>query len=1101
MATVGLGKRHFFNEDSQFSRYNCKVLRPYCESQCVSYAITSSENVLMRFFKKYLSLVLFFILGAAVPFCGAIPIPEKTQHQLIQDYFKDGLHYSAQEEAQAYLKGFPEGKFRENILFIKIRSDELQADDPTQFSEIIQSYQAYRQAYPKSERLEDALFSEGVLSIRLEKYAHGMELLEQVLNQFPQSSHQEEALYWLGEAAFYSAKTAREEQDLAGAQRYEEKTIATLLQIPEPNQLTPVQNIKRFYFLGWTYHFQNDPQNTTKWLLAYTNHSANKPLLARAYYQIGQNEWETNNYQSALFFFNKLDAFPEFPLRHPTLFLKAEARYQLFLENPPQENSTSEIETLISGYQDYLETQHKQYLPNAYNRLGELYERQGQSKEAMAYYQRYLQQEHSPNKAEVHYKLGQIYLKKGDLPQAIAELEKARENPTYRNSAAVTEELAQLYQATNQQKALQKLLAEAKNNQDFDPQERTYFQLQEVNVALQNNQCKKVLNDLKTLPPESNAENRRYLTYARGVCFVKAKQWKKAQADLLPLAKDPQYEKQIFDLLMVVYQETKNWPALSRHIEGGFKKKGFSPQSVHFQKLVAAHHQTQNWAKVAATYRRWEAAFPKALKDSANLVDWAQAEENLGNREKSQALYQKALALPKLDLDVRERVVAHLAEVHQKDRDYLGMIQVYETHWIPYLSKAKQQRKYTFLMGKTYYDPLQDAKNAKKWLQKTDQGGVGEWEMQAALLLARMDEENNQTPQAIQQLKDLLKRPLKKSIWNLRINYQLALLYEKEGQLKNALAHYRKVTAHSPAKKDDQKLQAYAQKRIQEIEGMAVVQDLEGLIEKKSWPAVVKKIKDGLAQKQIVPQNEIYETLVYAELQNKNWAGVLSAYAQWNKLDATKTETLPALLTQGQAAEQLGDKKQAKKFYTQALKIVPSQDLETRIALTESLGVIYDEEKDYQKVVELYEKTYPFLKKPSNQIRFAYTIGSYYATHLNQNKAAQAWFLKADQGGTSEEELSAAWQAAELEPQADKAFKLFAKMAARPLKENLKWYIPVNLQLGILSQEAEQWQKAKLYYDRVAQTPPAEAYKTEQAFAKEKSAEITAYLQQLKAAP
>lgn len=346
----------------------------------------------MPFFKKYFASFLIFIGGGAVSFCGAIPLPEDKQHELIQHYFKDGLHYSAAEEAKVYLQGFPQGEFREKILFLKIRSDELQAEERAQWATILKDYQKYRSDYPQGERLEDTLFSEGVLSVRLGEYGNGMALLEKVLNQFPQGSRQEAAHYWRGEAAFYLAKTAREEQDLEAAQRYEQQTVSALLKISQPNSLTPVQNIKRFYFLGWTYHFQNDPQNATKWLLEYTRHSSNPNLLARAYYQLGQNEWEQKNYSQALFFFKKLDQFPDFPLQNPALFLKAEARYQLFLENPPHRNTTKEIETLISHYQDYLESQDKQYLPNAYDRLGTLYNTLGQSKEAVAYYQRSLQE-------------------------------------------------------------------------------------------------------------------------------------------------------------------------------------------------------------------------------------------------------------------------------------------------------------------------------------------------------------------------------------------------------------------------------------------------------------------------------------------------------------------------------------------------------------------------------------------------------------------------------------------------------------------------------------------------------------------------------------
>lgn len=1268
---------------------------------------------------RYLILLIVLFLGGFVSINSwATPISEEKQFQLVQNYFADGLHYSAHEEARIYLKNFPDGLFHENILFIKIRSDELQSNDLAHLSKIVRDYHNYRLTYPNGEWLEESLFSEGILLVKLGNYKRGISLLEEFLTLFPKSHHQEMVFYRLGEAAFHSAEDARKNGSLRIATVFDKKTISALSKIPDSNQLSKEQLVNRFYFLGWTYHFQKDIQNAKKWLLAYINLSQDKTHIARAYYQLGQNEWRKKNYQKALSFFNKLNSFPEFPLRNstlflkaeahyqifrnnppqknkkeavekivqsyqgyldtqdpqyqsltyyrlgeiheeikqdfnsaiafyqnylktkedqyrnssqtriaamyyqlgqqewkkqnypqalnffnkldpfptfplrnPTLFLKAEAHYQIFLKNPPQENKKKElvekiikryqnylttgdkqyqeeahnriatiyyelgqdelneqnykqaltffdqlapfsrfplrnsvfffkaethyqiflqrppgknkkevIEKIVKQYQNYLKTKDEQYLSNTYYRLGELYTELDQSQKAISYYQQYLKHGNSPNQAEVHYNLGQIFVKNKNYQKAIDTLQLARKSEHYRNNSQVIEQLAWLFKTTNQNDALQKLWNEAKNNKELDQKERNYFQLQDINFALQTNRCDKILKELNTLPTGIDEENRHYLIYARGKCLIETQQWQKAETDLINLKNDPQYETQVFDLLLIAYQASKNWHKLAQHIEHYLPQKTFSPQSAHFQTLLSAYHQMQDWQKVSATYTRWESVFPKEIGHPDLLLDWAKAEESLGHPEKSRVLYERTLAISELDLISREGIVSHLAETYQKDSDYLGITKLYEQHLIPHLTNPEQQQKYAFALGEIYHNPLQQFENAKKWLQRVDQGGVTDLEIQAGLLLSAIEEEEGKTQAAIQRLNQLAQRPLQKTLWNLHVNYQAARLYESLGQFKQAAEKYQVAALHAPVEKADEKtLQNHAKQKIQEIEKNSSEQELDQLIKNKSWKQVAQKIRSGLTEKLFLPTNELYETWVYAEVQQKNWKGILNAYQTWGTLEPAKVQSLEALLTQGQAAHQLSDRKLTQTFYNKAFQVVPVKDLQTRIFLTDSLGLLYEQEKNYKKVVEMYEKTYPFLKKSKDQIRFAYTIGSYYVTHLKQNKKAQQWFLKADKGGTSEEELSAAWQLAELETQASKAVKRLAKIATRPIKKKLKWYISINFQLGKHYHRQEQWQKAKLHYDRVAKTKPSNQYKAEQQFAKQQSAEITTYLKQLKA--
>ena len=100
--------------------------------------------------------------------------------------------------------------------------------------------------------------------------------------------------------------------------------------------------------------------------------------VATLYYQLGQNEWEKKNYKEAIAFFNELEQFPEFPLRTPILFLKAEGEYQMLLSQPGLQDNRARLEIILQLFQDYLHTHDSQYRDEAIARIASLFYQLGQ---------------------------------------------------------------------------------------------------------------------------------------------------------------------------------------------------------------------------------------------------------------------------------------------------------------------------------------------------------------------------------------------------------------------------------------------------------------------------------------------------------------------------------------------------------------------------------------------------------------------------------------------------------------------------------------------------------------------------------------------------
>ena len=843
--------------------------------------------------------------------------------------------------------------------------------------------------------------------------------------------------------------------------------------------------------------------------------------IAEIYYQLGQSEWEAKNYQEAITFFEKLKQFPNSEHFNPAIFSNAEMYYLIFLEKPLTKNRSSNLKTIISLYESYLKTEDQQYKATTYYRLGSLHVNNNEQNKAITNYQQYLKSGETTHAADAHYELGRLYSEKNDYTQAIKEFQLARHSETYQNDGALIQLLVQLFEKTNQQRELQALLAEAKENKALKGQDRSYFLLQAVSIALQNNNCSQVLKDLKEIPSSYKQADQHYLLYARGSCYIQQKQWEQAEIDLVPLIQDPEYEKLVFELLIATYQGAKKWEKLAQHIEEFWQRENFPPQTQHFQILVSTYHQLQDWQKIVATYTRWESVFKQDVEKPEPLINWAEAEEKLEHIEQSRILYERALSLDtsndfnlrekvvtpfpdiylkdtSVDFNLRETIVARLADSYLKDGDYHNYTRIYEHYLMPYLTDPKIQQQYAFALGRVYYEPLKEYEEARRWFQEADQGQVTDLEIEANILLSAIEEAEGNTAQAIQILNDLLKRSLEQTKWNLIINHQLGSLYDSQKQWSDALKKYRIVAGHSPITEESEKvLQKEAQERIGQIERYFTRIKLDRFIEQEAWKQVAQMIRDGLKKKHFSPSHELYETLVHAESQQENWEDILSAYQEWRKLDSSKAESFEALLTQGQAADHLSDIKLTKQFYGKALNLVPVKDLQNRIFLTERLGEIYEQENNYEKVVELYEKTYPFLQKRQDQIRFSYKIGEHYLTHLKQEKQVRKWFTKTDMGGISVEELSAIWYLAEMETNQEKAIKMLARLASRPISKQPDWYILLNYKLGILYGKEGEWPKAKIHFDRVAKAKPSKIYGAEQKIAKGQSAEIAKYLKEL----
>ena len=222
--------------------------------------------------------------------------------------------------------------------------------------------------------------------------------------------------------------------------------------------------------------------------------------------------------------------------------------------------------------------------------------------------------------------------------------------------------------------------------------------------------------------------------------------------------------------------------------------------------------------------------------------------------------------------------------------------------------------------------------------------------------------------------------------------------------------------------------------------------------------------------------------------------------------DKKKTLTVKALIDQGYAAEKLGGYKRAKGYYRSALKKVPDKNVNLVLQLVEELTRLYERSKDYKALVRTYKRAYSVLKKSSRPKKeyqtYAYLIGYHQSSQLKQTSKARIWMLRADGGGSSNQELQAAFWVAQLDREAnktDKALKRLKELAGRKIPKNSSIYIQIHFELGTIYHFKEQWKSALRHYRLVAKARVPSELKQFQNAARQKAKEIDNYLKSIEA--
>ena len=796
----------------------------------------------------------------------------------------------------------------------------------------------------------------------------------------------------------------------------------------------------------------------------------------------------------------------------------------------------------IKIFENYLSTKDKTYEGEVLYQLGFLYIEAKQQKKAVQIFEKYLSTKDKTYVGEVLFRLGYLYLETKQAENAVDSFKKYLSLNDKTHVGEVQYQLGFLFTERKQQKKAIKIFEKylAGDNEKH----REEIQLRLGYLYAENKQQKKAIKIFENYLAGGAVGHVAETQLSLGSLYVENKKPFLAIAVLEQVLLHPDYQKNndLLQTLLVLYRENvseekylqfllkvKNDPKQGGKVQQGFKSQliieyfeqnkcdklisELNPdymQSIKKSNTKEWDHllymrgscliETKRWnearidlQQIRDTKKYREHSIPMLIETHKQLEDWKRMTWEY------QEVYDRKTPV----LTIADYQLWVFAAKQRKDFQSLERIKIIYERWNKAFPEDSQnlEQLYKYISGFRLQEltSQENWKEVSAYIKKEVQSGSLSLDEQyfSQLLFAENKLENWS---GVLGAYALLQKHDQKRAKTLDALINQAKAADKLGEKELTLKYYRQALKVKPRNQEDKKRQA-------EIKTFLAQSTFRKWIEQGEWIKISKTIRKEVAENKRVLNDTNFDLLLYTENQksgNKKYNGILDAYALLATFNKKKTLTVKAQIDQGYAAAKLGGYKRAKGYYRRALKKTPDKDVDLVLQLVGELKRLYERSKDYASLVVIYKRAYSVLKKssrPKNESRtYAYLIGYHQSFHLKQNDKSRIWLMRSDGGGSTPQELDAAFWVAKLDRDANKpgiAIKRLKELAGRKVAKKSSLYVQIHFELGTLYHLKEKWKSALLHYRLVAKARAPAELKQYQNTAKEKAKEISSYLKSL----
>jgi len=856
-----------------------------------------------------------------------------------------------------------------------------------------------------------------------------------------------------------------------------------------------------------------------------------KTYAAEVHYRLGYLFFNTKQQQKAIQIFEKY-------LRTKDKTYSNEVLYQLgflYIESKRPKKA-------IQIFENYLSTKDKTYVGEVLYQLGFLYIEAKQQKKAVQIFENYLSTKDKTYMGEVLFRLGYLYLETKQAENAVDSFKKYLSLKDKTHVGEVQYQLGFLFTERKQQKKAIKIFE--KYLAGDHEEHREEIQLRLGYLYAENKQQKKAIKIFEKYLASGAVGHIAETQLSLGYLYVENKKPFLAIAVLEQVLLHPDYQKNndLLQTLLVLYRENVSEEKYLKFLlkvkndpkQGGKVQQGFKSQLIieYFEqnkceKLIAELNPDYMQSIKKSNTKEWEhllymrgSCLIETKRWNEARIDLRQIRDTKKYREHSIQMlivthkqledwkrltweYQEVYDKKTPVLTIADYQLWVFAAKQRKDFQRLERIKIIYERWkkaFPEDSQNLEQlNKYISGFRLQELTSQENWKEVSAYIKKEVQSGSVSLDEQyfSQLLFAENKLENWS---GVLGAYALLRKHDQKRAKTLDALINQAKAADKLGEKELSLKYYRQALKVKPLNQEDKKRQA-------EIKTFLAQSSFRKWIEQGEWSKISKTIRKEVAENKRVLNDTNFDLLLYTENQksgNKKYNGILDAYALLATYDKKKTLTVKAQIDQGYAAAKLGGYKRAKGYYRRALKKTPDKDVDLVLQLVGELKRLYERSKDYASLVVIYKRAYSVLKKsprPKNESRtYAYLIGYHQSFHLKQNDKARIWLMRSDGGGSTPQELDAAFWVAKLDREANKpgmAIKRLKELAGRKVSKNSSLYVQIHFELGTLYHLKEKWKSALLHYRLVAKARAPAELKQYQNIAKEKAKEISSYLKSL----
>ena len=796
----------------------------------------------------------------------------------------------------------------------------------------------------------------------------------------------------------------------------------------------------------------------------------------------------------------------------------------------------------VQIFENYLSTKDKTYEGEVLYQLGFLYIRVKQQKKAIQIFENYLSTKDKTYMGEVLFRLGYLYLETKQAENAVDSFKKYLSLKDKTHVGEVQYQLGFLFTERKQQKKAIKIFEKylAGDNEEH----REEIQLRLGYLYAENKQVKKAIKIFEKYLASGAVGHIAETQISLGYLYVENKKPFLAIAVLEKVLLHPDYQKNndLLQTLLVLYRgnvseekylqfllKVKNDPKQVGKVQQGFKSQLIIEyfEQNKCDKLITELNPDYMQSIKKSNTKEWEhllymrgSCLIETKRWNEARIDLRQIRDTKKYREHSIQMlivthkqledwkrltweYQEVYDKKTPVLTIADYQLWVFAAKQRKDFQRLERIKIIYERWkkaFPEDSQNLEQlNKYISAFRLQELTSQENWKEVSAYIKKEVQSGSLSLDEQyfSQLLFAENKLENWS---GVLGAYALLRKHDQKRAKTLDALINQAKAADKLGEKELSLKYYRQALKVKPLNQEDKKRQA-------EIKTFLAQSSFRKWIEQGEWTKISKTIRKEVAENKRVLNDTNFDLLLYTENQksgNKKYNGILDAYVLLATYDKKKTLTVKAQIDQGYAAAKLGGYKRAKGYYRRALKKTPDKDVDLVLQLVGELKRLYERSKDYASLVVIYKRAYSVLKKsprPKNESRtYAYLIGYHQSFHLKQNDKARIWLMRSDGGGSTLQELDAAFWVAKLDREANKpgmAIKRLKELAGRKVSKNSSLYVQIHFELGTLYHLKEKWKSALLHYRLVAKARAPAELKQYQNTAKEKAKEISSYLKSL----